>query len=80
MRTVTSIEHNLTPKQLAVALSEAEPREFAQFWLEFANKTDDKKLHAFAEVMAPDQGANRKIVFEKLHQLIKYYEVKFKNE
>lgn len=80
MKTTVTFQQDLSPKQLAEALSNATPDEFAKFWLEFANITDDKKLNLFAEAMVPNQGANRKIVFNKLHQLIQYHEIKSKHE
>lgn len=67
----------ITPEHLALALKNATPREFSNFWFEFSKLTekDESKLDEFAKAMAPTSGGLRKQAFNKIHDLMKYYEI-----
>ena len=73
-----SVDHpplDLTPHQLAQALSTASGEEFARVWLELANKTKDNDalLHEWAYAMASEIGKNKYFFFRRLYELISYY-------
>lgn len=67
----------ITPGNLALALKHATPQEFAEFWFEFSKLTekDESKLDEFAKAMAPTSGGLRKQSFNKIHDLMRYYEI-----
>lgn len=73
MDIVLEKSHDITPKNLAAALANAEPSEFAAFWLHFAQEVSDEALDSFAEVMAPSQGSLRKQPLWKLCALMEYH-------
>ncbi|OUR99242.1 hypothetical protein A9Q81_11750 [Gammaproteobacteria bacterium 42_54_T18] len=74
MNVKTESTQMMSPEQLAIALANAEPKEFAAFWLEFSDVCTDEKLDEFAQHMAPKQGSNRKEAVKRLCKLIGYYE------
>jgi len=65
--------HTLTPKQLALALVNATPDEFAALWLSFEKVVTDEKLDSFAEAMSAPLGSARKRPLEKLVKLMDYH-------
>ena len=75
IKQITTTE--ITPKQLAKSLSDATPREFAEFWFQFSELTekDDKLIDDFARAMAPSFGGYRKRALNKIFDLMKYYEI-----
>ena len=69
--------YEATPEQIAQALANAEPWEFAVVWRELHKILDregeaDKRLRAFAEEMAPDHGSNCQKPLRRLVQLIDF--------
>ena len=75
IKQITTTE--ITPKQLAKSLSDATPREFADFWFEFSELTEknEKLIDDFAKAMAPSCGGYRKRALNKIFDLMKYYEI-----
>jgi len=80
MHTNVTVQQDLSPEQLAEALHNATPAEFARFWFSFGEYSDcrggEEKLHEFAKVMIPERGSKRKHVFYKIYKLMQFYEVK----
>jgi len=80
MHTNVTIQQNLSPEQLAEALFNATPEEFAEFWFSFSKysgcNSGEEKLHEFAKAMIPERECARKDVFYKLYRLMQFYEVK----
>lgn len=76
INTITTRE--TTVYEIADALAGATPEEFAAFFLRLSERLlkDHDKMMAFAEVMANEQGANRKNVLKELLRRIAYYEGK----
>ena len=69
--------YQATPEQIALALANAEPWEFAVVWRELHKILDregeaDKRLRAFAEQMAPTHGSNCQKPLRRLVQLIDF--------
>lgn len=80
MEIVMKTKHELTPEEMANALAQATPKEFAKFWFSFSEACSDDSLDEFAKAMAPSLGSNRKRPLIELVGLMKYYEVKEKKE
>lgn len=76
MRTYFQTVADLSTKELARVLAEADPSDFAEFWFEFNKlvENDKVKLDKLAQVMADSLGGNRKICFRRLHSLILFHE------
>lgn len=85
MKTTTTTEHNLSPKQMAEALFNAKPEEFVRVWHELGELTGkapdgEDRLMAFAEAaMQPNRHnpfgyTNHTLlpVLEKLQRLLMY--------
>lgn len=71
----TETLREITPKQLAEALADSHPEDFAKFWFIFHEVMDDGRLEAFAKEMAPSLGSNRKKPLRELCRLIDFYEM-----
>ena len=76
--------HELSPKELAMVLINAEPEDFGGFWLEFSRLVKEKEengdntlLDKFAEYMARPLGKNRYFIFERLYKLIQFHLEKY---
>lgn len=69
------VNHKITPRSLAEALSNATPQEFAMFWFEFSNVCDDTRLDAFAKAMSPELGGQGKAPLKRLNELVQFYEI-----
>lgn len=76
MQISTKIAHSVSPAQLAKALANSSPKEFAAFWFAFSEEVKPDNLPVFAEAMAPQFGACRKKVLKDLVKLIEYFETK----
>jgi thiol-disulfide isomerase/thioredoxin len=79
LKVKTNEVHALPIKDLAIAMAEAEPQVFADFWLYFCNKCDEDKisLEKFGKAMADLSGLNRYNALVKIHDSMKYhYQVK----
>lgn len=73
-------EIDVPMEELAKALANSAPEEFARFWFKFYKEIDGNiantnKLDKFAKAMAPDMGGNRKKIFRELNDLIAYHEI-----
>lgn len=66
----------VTPSQIAQALAEATPDEFADVWLEFSALVDKDvgKLDELAQAMSPHRGGNRKKVLRDILAMVTFYE------
>ena len=90
MNIVTKSIKEVSINELAKALADATPEEFADFWFEFANILDAKTgadrgnlvLVKFAKAMAPIFGGKRKEPLTQLYRLMNHFEIaeRFKDE
>jgi len=76
MKIKTTVINELSVNELAHSLACSSAEEFAKFWLEFAEFSNDETLDKFAQAMAPNFGGQRKQPLKKLCSLINFYEVK----
>ncbi len=80
MKVKTIVSQDVSAKDLAYGLWNGTAQDFADFWMEIytLHKDDgvrgEDKLQAIAKFMAPSLGAGRKVVFDRLHSLIRYEE------
>lgn len=76
MNIIVELNQSIEPKKLAEALAESTPKEFAEFWFEFAEVCKHNKLKEFAKAMSPTFGCKRKEPLRELYRLMQYYELK----
>lgn len=74
MKIHTESEREVQAQDLAAALANASPAEFAEFWFQFDSLVEEKEMDAFAKALAPELGANRKRPIHRLMKLMQFHE------